>query len=119
MADSDTRTLLDTSVQEADVSMTTGNESGSDKSKSQTSTKFETGFKEREPDQNSPELKDMALKMNEHDTDDVTMTTKEDSDNERTELLDRGDSSDSGEDVIAEMTTDSNVDDRIDDMTKR
>ncbi|XP_053403770.1 ATP-binding cassette sub-family C member 5-like isoform X1 [Mercenaria mercenaria] len=115
--DTDKKNLLEKAEKNDDVSMTT--EKVKDTTEGQPGANFSSNEKDLDND-NDIEIKDIKLTISEHDTEDVTMATKEESANEKTGLIDsdssRSDSEDDREDVT--MATESDVDDRIEDMTR-
>ena len=116
--ESDEKNLLETAEQEADVSMTT--EEVKDTG-GQSSVEHDRKEAELENNKDDVEIKDVKLKINDLDPEDVVIETKEDSANEKTVLInnDSSSSSESEDDVDFMDVNKNNMDDRIDDMTRR
>ncbi|XP_053403768.1 ATP-binding cassette sub-family C member 5-like [Mercenaria mercenaria] len=111
--DTDTKTLLEKAEKDTDDSMAT------EKVKD---TNHDSNEKDLANDNDDVEIKDVKLTMKDHDTEAVTMATKEESADEKTGLIDSdsssSDSDDEGSKRDVAMATESNLDYRIDNLTK-
>ena len=117
--DSDTRNLLEKAEQEVDVAKET--EKVKDKAKGQSSEDLDLREKELDNEKDEVEIGDVKLAV--IDSEDVAVETKEESTNEKTGLIssDSSSSDSEGNEVRGQVPvkTESDMDYRIDNLTKR